>query len=179
MSSRRRLSSCVIAVALLGAAGFVGIASAAPGPLARYKALLAAPFPVSGLPTGYSTPRVARAAPIYGAVGAVEVRFGGAGKGSVVYTVFRSHSDATAAWDEWVAAGEDDARVGTQVAPGIARPNYLLLGVNRGTKNSLANVTGTVLVETTNAAPPSAPSHNQAATVALARAANAHLLAIH
>src|SRR3954447_11485421 len=101
MRSRRQLTSCAIAVALLGAAGFVGIASAAPGPLARYKALLAAPFPVSGLPTGYSTPRVARAAPIYGAVGAVEVRFGGAGKGSVVYTVFRSHSDVRPGMSGW------------------------------------------------------------------------------
>jgi len=159
--------------------GIVGIASGASSPAARYRALLAKPFPVAGLPAGYSSPRVSRNTAIYGAVGSVVVRFGGSGKGVVLYTVFQTHADATAAWNEWVTAGEDSAWFGTRVAPGIARPNYLFLGINRGTKNSLGNVTGTVFTVTASAAPPSAPSHNQAATVALARAANAHLLAIN
>ncbi len=175
---RRYLSSCAIAAAFFIAAAFVQSVSAAPSPSARYRALLAKPFPVAGLPSGYTSPRVSRATPSDGAVGAVDVRFAGGGKGLVVYTIFRSHADATAAWDEWVATGESEARFGTRVAPGLARPNYLLSGVSRGTQNTLANVTGTVLTVTTNSVLRSAPSHNQAATVALARAANTHLLAI-
>ena len=174
---RRWNQLCVCALAAFAAVGIVGVASGASSPAARYRTLLAKPFPVAGLPAGYSSPRVSRTTGIYGAVGAVVAKFGGSGKGVVLYTVFQTHADATAAWNEWVTAGEGKAWFGTRVALGIARPNYMFLGIDKGTKNSLANVTGTVFTVTTNAVPPSAPSHNQAATVALARAATAHLLA--
>jgi hypothetical protein len=50
---------------------------------------------------------------------------------------------------------------------GVARP--------RGTHNTLAFVSGTVLIEATATVPPAAPNHDRAATIGLARAADTHL----
>ena len=95
-----------------------------------------------------------------------------------MYTVFQTHADATAAWNEWVTAGEDGAWFGTRAAWDC--PSELPVSWRQQRhQEQPGNVTGTVFTVTTNAVSGSAPSHSQAATVALARAANAHLLAIN
>ncbi len=144
--------------------------------------MLAKPFPALGLPQGFSSPRVSQlslsgALKRRHAIGAVRVEFG-EGRGTIRYVVFRSHDDAAAGWNDWVAKAEQGVQSGMNgPPPGLPQPAGVLLGVagGRGSPTDVAFVSGTVLVRAITTVGPAAAYYDRAAAVALAQAANTHL----
>jgi hypothetical protein len=151
-----------------------------PTPQAVYRALLAKPFPRSELPARFAPARVSKEAPAKSlhAVGGVRVAL--AGGGSIRYVVFPAHTKAVARWQAWVSGrvgGEAYEEDGLMPGSLLPTPRMALIGMPGGPslENQVAFVAGAVFVEVVVAERAGAPQHDKVATIALARAANAHL----
>src|SRR5512146_2238864 len=154
-----------------------------PTPQAVYRALLAKPFPRSELPARFAPARVSKQAPpgSLHAVGGVRVAL--AGGGEIRDVVFPARARAVAHWQTWVServGGEAYAENGLMLGSLLPTPRMALLGMpsGRALQNQVAFVTGPVFVEVVVNERAAMPQHDKVATVALARAANAHLRSV-
>ncbi|HEY6029218.1 MAG TPA: hypothetical protein VIU44_01570 [Gaiellaceae bacterium] len=154
-----------------------------PTPQAVYRALLARPFPRSELPARFAPARVSKLAlpQSLHAVGGVRVSL--AGGGDVRYVVFPAPAKAVAHWQTWVServGGEAYAENGLMPGSLLPTPRMMLLGMpaGRSLQNQVAFVAGTVVVEVAVTERAGMPQHDKVATIALARAANAHLRSV-
>ena len=105
------------------------------------------------------------------------------GQGTIDYTVFRTHRDALATWDDDVTAatlaGNFDARLHVYGLP--LKPNVLYLGSCTSSActsltSSASVVTGFVKIDVTVTVRSQHSHYDQSATISLTRAANSHLL---
>ncbi|MGZ4353642.1 MAG: hypothetical protein ACXVZ4_08855 [Gaiellaceae bacterium] len=154
-----------------------------PTPQAVYRALLAQPFPRSELPARFAPARVSKLAPPQSlhAVGGVRVAL--AGDAAIRYVVFPAQAKAVAHWQAWVTArvgGEAYEENGLMPGSLLPTPRRMLVGMpaGRSLQNQVAFVAGTVFVEVIVAERAGMPQHDKVATIALARAANAHLRSV-
>ena len=151
-----------------------------PTPQAVYRALLAQPFPRSELPARFAPARVSRQVPPKSLHATGGVRVALAGGGEIRYVVFPARAKAVAHWQAWVTArvgGEAYEENGVMPGSLLPTPRMMLVGMpaSRSLQNQVAFVAGTVFVEVIVAERAGMPHHDKVATVALARAANAHL----
>lgn len=118
------------------------------------------------------------------AIGTIRITFR-RGKGTIDYTVFRSHTNALNTWYDDVTAGTTALNFHARLRVyGLTAPNVLYLGscTSNATFDTCSSfvstasfVTGTVKVDVSIVVLGQEPMYDQSAAMSLARAANTHL----
>ncbi len=174
-----RAASSLVALAALVLAGTA--AAASPSPQKVYRALLASRISPSELPRGFARPRTVKNVPgpnprRHHVVGEVEIDLNG-GQSAIVYVVFPTQADATAAYDDGLRELKTTKGVVSirSPAPGLAKPSVAVDASAGGIGiTQITLVSGNVEIAAETAR--HGGNHgDRAGTVALAKAALRHL----